>query len=172
MSAAVVPGASAAASSAAAGAGAGAAAARRRSSGRRNGGARAPGVAVHDPGPPPTPTAGTLPTAAAADGPEAENSEDETTPGGLEVFVPLAREPDDAAAAAREREREKLFERAMRKSHGYFIRRVKADGACLFRAASDQIYGDEDNHAAVRREVIDHLVRLLRALWAGCRGTV
>ena len=76
----------------------------------------------------------------------------------MEVVLPLAREPDDAAAAAREREREKLFERAMRKSHGYFIRRVKADGACLFRAASDQIYGDEDNHAAVRREVIDHLV--------------
>jgi len=67
--------------------------------------------------------------------------------------------PSAGGSGAREREREKLYERAMRKTHGYFIRRVKADGACLFRAAADQIYGDEEMHAAVRREVVEHLVR-------------
>jgi hypothetical protein len=124
-------------------------------------GVRRPAAAVAPPASPPAPRRGMSDGVTAA--PDTvvqdagDNSEDE-------ALGEAGRAHDDAGAL---REREKLFERALRKTHGFFIRRVRADGACLFRAAADQIYGDEDLHATVRREVVEHLVRHLRGVVLG-----
>lgn len=45
----------------------------------------------------------------------------------------------------------------MRKRRGLVVRRVKGDGACLFRAVADQLYGDEERHSDVRRDVVMYI---------------
>lgn len=35
---------------------------------------------------------------------------------------------------------------------------MKDDGACLFRAVSDQLYGDQDMHDIVRKQCMDYVV--------------
>ncbi len=32
------------------------------------------------------------------------------------------------------------------------------DGACMFRAVADQVYGDQDMHPVVRKSCIDYMV--------------
>ena len=41
---------------------------------------------------------------------------------------------------------EKVFEKQMKEQKGFFIRKMKEDGACLFRAIADQVYGDQEMH--------------------------
>ncbi|XP_069785374.1 OTU domain-containing protein 5-A isoform X2 [Narcine bancroftii] len=36
---------------------------------------------------------------------------------------------------------------------------MKEDGACLFRAVADQVYGDQDMHDVVRKHCMDYLVK-------------
>ncbi len=45
----------------------------------------------------------------------------------------------------------------MRK-RGFIIKRMGEDGACLFRAVSDQIYGDQEMHSMVRKHCMDYIV--------------
>lgn len=48
----------------------------------------------------------------------------------------------------------------MRK-RGFIIRRMGEDGACLFRAVADQVYGDQEMHSTVRRHCMDYIVSCL-----------
>ncbi|OXA36623.1 OTU domain-containing protein 5 [Folsomia candida] len=53
-------------------------------------------------------------------------------------------------------ERERRFEKKMRKK-GYIIKKMGEDGACLFRAVSDQVYGDQEMHTVVRKHCMDYI---------------
>jgi len=53
-------------------------------------------------------------------------------------------------------EKDRKFEQTMRKK-GYIIKKTVEDGSCLFRAVADQIYGDQEMHASVRKHCMDYL---------------
>lgn len=53
-------------------------------------------------------------------------------------------------------EKERSFERVMRKK-GFVIKKMSEDGACLFRAVADQVYGDQEMHSAVRKLCMDYM---------------
>merc|ERR1712025_738555 len=55
-------------------------------------------------------------------------------------------------------EKDLRFERIMRRK-GYVIKKMGEDGACLFRAVADQLYGDEEMHQAVRTQCMDYIER-------------
>ena len=55
------------------------------------------------------------------------------------------------------REKDARFERNMRRK-GYVIKKMGEDGACLFRAVADQLYGDEEMHQGVRTQCMDYIV--------------
>lgn len=56
-------------------------------------------------------------------------------------------------------ERENQFEQNMNKK-GWVIKKMAEDGACLFRAVADQIYGDQDMHSVLRKLCIDYIVSI------------
>ena len=56
-------------------------------------------------------------------------------------------------------ERELEFEKEINKK-GWVIRKMAEDGACLFRAVADQIYGDQDMHSVLRKLCIDYIVSI------------
>jgi hypothetical protein len=39
---------------------------------------------------------------------------------------------------------------------------MEEDGACLFRAVADQVYGDHEMHAIVRSHCMDYIVSIHR----------
>lgn len=47
----------------------------------------------------------------------------------------------------------------MKEKHGLLIKKMGEDGACLFRAVADQVYGDQEMHDLVRQNCIDYMVR-------------
>ena len=55
-------------------------------------------------------------------------------------------------------EKDRKFEQTMRKK-GYIIKKMVEDGSCLFRAVADQLYGDQEMHANVRKHCMDYIVR-------------
>lgn len=38
------------------------------------------------------------------------------------------------------------------------IKKMAEDGACLFRAVADQVYGDQEMHGIVRKHCMDYIV--------------
>lgn len=56
-------------------------------------------------------------------------------------------------------EKEKQFEKRINK-RGWVIKKMDEDGACLFRAVADQIYGDQDMHSVLRKLCIDYIVSI------------
>lgn len=50
-----------------------------------------------------------------------------------------------------------LFEKRIRK-RGLVVKKMSEDGACLFRAVADQVYGDQDMHGLVRKSCMDYMV--------------
>ena len=58
-------------------------------------------------------------------------------------------------------EAERRFEKKLRKK-GYLIAKMGEDGACLFRAVADQVYGDQDMHGLVRKLCCDYMVSITR----------
>lgn len=77
--------------------------------------------------------------------------------------------------------KERKFEEKLNKSKGWIIKRMKEDGACLFRAVgafvyffyhvkhdfqiifcsqADQVYGDQEMHGVVRKLSMDYMVKL------------
>uniref|UniRef100_A0A1B6KUD6 ubiquitinyl hydrolase 1 n=1 Tax=Graphocephala atropunctata TaxID=36148 RepID=A0A1B6KUD6_9HEMI len=53
-------------------------------------------------------------------------------------------------------EKDRLFEKKMRK-RGLTLKPMGEDGACLFRAVADQVYGDQEMHAVVRKHCMDYI---------------
>lgn len=55
-------------------------------------------------------------------------------------------------------EMERRFEKKLRKK-GLTIMKMGEDGACLFRAVADQVYGDEEMHSLVRKLCCDYMIK-------------
>ncbi|XP_066995460.1 OTU domain-containing protein 5-A [Anabrus simplex] len=53
-------------------------------------------------------------------------------------------------------ERDRWFEKTIRRK-GFIIKKMEEDGACLFRAVADQVYGDQDMHTVVRNHCMDYI---------------
>ena len=56
------------------------------------------------------------------------------------------------------REREARFAAKMAKK-GLIIKPMGEDGACLFRAVADQVYGDQDMHEVIRKQCMDYIAQ-------------
>lgn len=41
---------------------------------------------------------------------------------------------------------------------GFLLEEIVEDGACLFRAISLQIYGDQEMHEVIRQQTMDYIV--------------
>uniref|UniRef100_A0A6M2DKB4 ubiquitinyl hydrolase 1 n=1 Tax=Xenopsylla cheopis TaxID=163159 RepID=A0A6M2DKB4_XENCH len=64
--------------------------------------------------------------------------------------------PDQRLTEAEWEARDKRFETLIN-SRGLEVREMVNDGACLFRAISDQIFGDQDMHSVVRQNTMDYI---------------
>ncbi|KMQ97656.1 otu domain-containing protein 5-like protein [Lasius niger] len=53
-------------------------------------------------------------------------------------------------------ERDRWFEKRLKKK-GLIIKKMAEDGACLFRAVADQVYGDQEMHGIVRKHCMDYI---------------
>ncbi|EHB06384.1 OTU domain-containing protein 5 [Heterocephalus glaber] len=86
---------------------------------------------------------------------------------GEEVGAGYNSEDEYEAAAARieamdpvtVKQQEHWFEKALRDKKAFTIKQMKEDGACLFRAVADQVYGDQDMHEVVRKHCMDYLMK-------------
>lgn len=56
-------------------------------------------------------------------------------------------------------QRDRWFEKSIRRK-GFIIKQMEQDGACLFRAVADQVYGDQEMHAVVRSHCMDYIVSI------------
>ncbi|CAF1193160.1 unnamed protein product [Rotaria sordida] len=56
-------------------------------------------------------------------------------------------------------ELEMHFAKTLKEKKGFIIKPVQEDGACLFRAISDQVFGDEEMHSIVRQNCMDYIVK-------------
>ncbi|XP_041349788.1 OTU domain-containing protein 5-like [Gigantopelta aegis] len=56
-------------------------------------------------------------------------------------------------------ELERWFEKALKEKKGFDIKKMGQDGACLFRAIADQVYGDQEMHTIVRKNCIDYMAK-------------
>lgn len=54
-------------------------------------------------------------------------------------------------------QKDSLFSKRMQKK-GFVIKEMGRDGACLFRAVADQVYGDQEMHSTVRKHCMDYIV--------------
>lgn len=54
---------------------------------------------------------------------------------------------------------EKWFENALKEKKGFLIKKMGEDGACLFRAVADQVFGDQEMHSTVRKQCIEYLAK-------------
>ncbi|XP_044742137.1 OTU domain-containing protein 5 [Chrysoperla carnea] len=55
-------------------------------------------------------------------------------------------------------DRDRTFNETMRKK-GFVVKNIVEDGACLFRAIADQVYGNEDMHSIVRNNCMDYIMQ-------------
>lgn len=56
-------------------------------------------------------------------------------------------------------ELEEWFETSLKEEKGLTIKRMGEDGACLFRAVADQVYGDQEMNGTVRKHCIDYMAK-------------
>lgn len=54
-------------------------------------------------------------------------------------------------------QRDRYFEKIIKRK-GFIIKKMEEDGACLFRAVADQVYGDQEMHTVVRNHCMDYIV--------------
>lgn len=53
--------------------------------------------------------------------------------------------------------RDEKFSQNLSQERGLIIKEMEEDGACLFRAISYQIYGDQDMHDMIRQQTMDYI---------------
>jgi len=58
-----------------------------------------------------------------------------------------------------QQEQEEEFERELHEKKGFDIKQMATDGACMFRAVADQVYGDQEMHSVVRRHCMDYMLK-------------
>lgn len=64
----------------------------------------------------------------------------------------------DAQLTADEwKKRDEAFAKVL-SERGFILHEMEEDGACLFRAISLQIYGDQEMHEAIRQQTMDYIV--------------
>ncbi|XP_071810412.1 OTU domain-containing protein 5-A-like [Asterias amurensis] len=56
-------------------------------------------------------------------------------------------------------ENERMFEKALKEKRHFIIKHMSPDGACLFRAVADQVYGDQEWHNIVRGHCMDYMMK-------------
>ncbi|XP_062591563.1 OTU domain-containing protein 5-B-like [Saccostrea cucullata] len=56
-------------------------------------------------------------------------------------------------------ELEAWFEKTLKEKKGWIIKKMGEDGACLFRAVADQVYGDQEMHTVVRKNCVDYMLK-------------
>ncbi|VDM94850.1 unnamed protein product [Thelazia callipaeda] len=73
--------------------------------------------------------------------------------------APVVNSDDENGSGFTDENLEIWFQNHLLRSRGLVIKHVQGDGACLFRAyfLADQIYGDEEMHADVRRLCMDYM---------------
>uniref|UniRef100_A0A8R1XXM6 ubiquitinyl hydrolase 1 n=1 Tax=Onchocerca volvulus TaxID=6282 RepID=A0A8R1XXM6_ONCVO len=71
--------------------------------------------------------------------------------------APITNSDDEDGSGFNDNNLEAWFEERLRCVRGLVIKPVRGDGACLFRAVADQIYGDEEMHDDVRRLCMDYM---------------
>ena len=84
----------------------------------------------------------------------------------LEVLLRMLITPDSIFMSLQRvliLQRDRMFEKRMR-SRGFIVKCMKEDGACLFRAVSDQVFGDQEMHDIVRKQCMDYIVSRLRSI--------
>jgi len=47
----------------------------------------------------------------------------------------------------------------LKERRGFIIKKMVPDGACLFRAVADQVYGDQEMHSIVRNHCMDYMLK-------------
>lgn len=57
------------------------------------------------------------------------------------------------------KKRDEKFSAHLRQERGLIIKEMEEDGACLFRAISYQIYGDQDMHDIIRQQTMDYIYK-------------
>lgn len=81
-----------------------------------------------------------------------ENDGDEEEYNSSDEHGPLEVDPDIA-------KKEEDFEKELREKKGFTIKKMVPDGACLFRAVADQVYGDQEMHSIVRNHCMDYMMK-------------
>ncbi|XP_064633331.1 OTU domain-containing protein 5-B-like isoform X2 [Lineus longissimus] len=56
-------------------------------------------------------------------------------------------------------ELEQWFAKVAKEKRGLLIKKMQNDGACLFRAVADQVYGDQEMHDVVRKLSLDYMAK-------------
>lgn len=56
-------------------------------------------------------------------------------------------------------ELERWFEDSLKEQKGFIIKKMGEDGACLFRAVADQVYGDQEMHSVIRKSCVDYMAK-------------
>ncbi|CAH0382719.1 unnamed protein product [Bemisia tabaci] len=54
-------------------------------------------------------------------------------------------------------ERDLMFEKLIMRKRGLVVKKMGEDGACMFRAVADQIYGDQELHRLIRNQCMDFI---------------
>lgn len=70
-----------------------------------------------------------------------------------------AEEYDGSRNAYFDLEKERVFEEAMKHDRGFVIKKMRQDGACLFRCVADHVYGDQEMHSTVRNHCMDYMLK-------------
>lgn len=50
-----------------------------------------------------------------------------------------------------------MFEKLIMRKRGLVVKKMGEDGACMFRAVADQIYGDQELHRLIRNQCMDFI---------------
>ncbi|KAF4532642.1 hypothetical protein B566_EDAN009823 [Ephemera danica] len=106
----------------------------------------------------PSPTSSTQGPSEAVSNPVPDPSGGPADPSGYNSGDEYNMEADAELTESHWLEKDRMFAKKMQKK-GFVIKEMGRDGACLFRAVADQVYGDQEMHSAVRKHCMDYIER-------------